>query len=122
MTQITNIRSKATVKWDSDEVCLVTGGAGFIGSYLVRELAHQGKQVVVMDLTPDASYIADCIDKVTFVYGDVADMPHLMAVMADHGVDVVFHLAYMLVPDTHERLGWAIPGLSETGRGTAHSI
>jgi UDP-glucose 4-epimerase len=100
--------SKVTVKWDSDEVCMVTGGAGFIGSHLVRELANQGKQVVVYDMTPDASYIADVMDRVTFVYGDVADAPHLMGVIAEHGVKVIFHLGYMLVPDTHERMGWAI--------------
>jgi len=35
-------------------------------------------------------------------------MPHLTAVMADHRVDVVIHLAYMLVPDSNERMGWAI--------------
>ena len=91
-----------------DEVYLVTGGAGFIGSHLVRELANQGKEVIVFDFTPDASYIADCLDKVTFVYGDVADMSHLIGVMADYKVDVVFHLAYMLVPDSNERMGWAI--------------
>lgn len=109
-----------TVTWDSadnaipmarrssDEVCLVTGGAGFIGSYLVRELVRQGKQVVVYDFTTDTSYIADCVDRVEFVYGDVADKVHLKAVMAEHGVQVVFHLAYMLVPDTAERLETAI--------------
>jgi len=102
-----NMNSK-TVKWDSDEVCLVTGGTGFIGSHLVRELVRQGKRVVVYDFTPDASYIGDCMDKLTFVYGDVADMPHLKAVMAGYGVQVVFHLAYLLVPDTAERLGTAI--------------
>lgn len=96
------------VRWDSDEVCLVTGGAGFIGSHLVRELANQDKKVVVYDFTPDTSYIADCIDRITFVYGDVADMPHLVRVMADYGVNVVFHLAYLLVPDTDSRLNTAI--------------
>jgi nucleoside-diphosphate-sugar epimerase len=106
---------KEAVTWEGDEVCMVTGGAGFIGSHLVRELARQGKKVVAYDFVPDASYIADCVDtdrtsagKVTFVYGDVADMPHLVSVMAEHQVDVVIHLAYMLVPDTVERLGWAI--------------
>ncbi len=97
-----------TVKWDSDEVVLVTGGAGFIGSHIVRELVNQGKKVVVYDFIPDASYIADCLDKVTFVYGDVADMPHLLGVMADHHVGIVFHLAYMLVPDSNDRMNSAI--------------
>lgn len=99
---------KSRVTLPGDEVCLVTGGAGFIGSHLVRELVSQGKKVIVTDITPDARYIADCLDKITFIYGDVADMSHLMSVMADHKVEVVFHLAYMLVPDTHERMGWAI--------------
>ncbi len=98
----------ASVKWEGDEVCLVTGGGGFIGSHLVRELANQGKRVIVYDFTPDASYIADCLDKVTFVYGDMADMSHVMRVITEYGVDIIFHLAYLLVPDTDNRLGTAI--------------
>ena len=100
--------SSKSIKFISDEVCLVTGGAGFIGSHLVRELANQVKKVIAYDIAPNTNYIADCLDKIEYVYGDVADMPHLMSVVADHGVDVIFHLAYMLVPDCDKRTSSAI--------------
>lgn len=100
--------TKAKVVWEGDQVSLVTGGAGFIGSHLVRELVSQNKKVVVYDFTPDTSYIADCLDKITFVYGDVSDMLHLMETMSKYGVTNVFHLAYMLVPDTDNRLATAV--------------
>jgi UDP-glucose 4-epimerase len=96
------------VSWNSDETCLITGGTGFIGSHLVRELSNQGKNVIVFDFNPDTSYIADCLDKVKFVYGDVANMSDLMGVMDGYKVNVAFHLGYMLVPDTNNRTGRAI--------------
>jgi nucleoside-diphosphate-sugar epimerase len=96
------------VLWNSDETCLVTGGAGFIGSHLVRELISQGKNVIAYDSNPDASYLADCMDKVKFVYGDIANMSDLMGVMADNKVNVVFHLGYLTVPDTDNQTYKAI--------------
>jgi dTDP-glucose 4,6-dehydratase len=75
---------------------LVTGGAGFIGSNLVRHLVdHTDAQVTVLDkLTYAASpeALADLPpDRVELVAGDVADSATVEPLVAEH--DTVVHLA-----------------------------
>ena len=70
---------------------IVTGGAGFIGSNLVRLLASRGHEVVVFDnLSSGVRANLDGLD-VRFVEGDVRDASALGAAM--DGADTVFHLA-----------------------------
>ena len=70
---------------------IVTGGAGFIGSNLVRLLASRGHDVVVFDnLSSGVRANLDGLD-VRFVQGDVRDASALGA--AIDGADTVFHLA-----------------------------
>jgi nucleoside-diphosphate-sugar epimerase len=42
----------------------ITGGAGFVGGYVVRALARDGHHVVVFDLTPNQDYLADLLSPV----------------------------------------------------------
>jgi UDP-N-acetylglucosamine/UDP-N-acetyl-alpha-D-glucosaminouronate 4-epimerase len=72
---------------------LVTGGAGFIGSNLVRRLLVRGHEVTVLDnlSSGSAKNLEEVGDRIRFVHGDVRDR-ELLA-QAFQGVDTVFHLA-----------------------------
>lgn len=73
---------------------LVTGGAGFIGTHLVRALAEQGDQVVVLDSVESQVHgqaAPDVPAGVELIVGNVGD-PDLAA-RALKGVDRVVHLA-----------------------------
>jgi len=73
------------------EKYLVTGGAGFIGSNICRELVSQGCFVRVLDnlLTGKKSNLAGIIDRVEFVEADMGDPAVARAAMK--GIDVVLH-------------------------------
>jgi UDP-glucose 4-epimerase len=71
---------------------LVTGGAGFIGSNIVRALVARGTEVVVLDnLSSGHRRNLDALPAVDVVIGDVRDPAAVKRAMA--GIDVVFHLA-----------------------------
>jgi dTDP-L-rhamnose 4-epimerase len=76
--------------------CLITGGAGFIGSHTADLLSQQGHSVRIIDsLEPPVhqrrvkpAYVSN---EYEFIQGSVCDRPSLSRALA--GIDVVFHLA-----------------------------
>ncbi len=77
---------------------LVTGGAGFIGSAVVRLAVSRGHEVVNLD----ALTYAACLENVasvsgsplyTFEQADIRDLPALEAIFQKHQPDAVMHLA-----------------------------
>lgn len=73
---------------------VVTGGTGFIGSNLTRELAHRNRVIVLDDLsTGYLKNIQDIMDsdKIEFIRGSVTDLELLQKVFRN--VDYVFHEA-----------------------------
>jgi dTDP-L-rhamnose 4-epimerase len=73
---------------------LVTGGAGFIGSHLVRRLTEAGADVVVLDSVDEQVHDGrqpELPDGVELVRGDVGDLAAVERAIA--GVDRVVHLA-----------------------------
>jgi len=71
---------------------LVTGGAGFIGSNIVKLLYEEGHSVVVLDsLSSGYRKNLDPFPDVEFIQGDIRD--HIAVARAIQGAEVVFHLA-----------------------------
>src|SRR5947209_353817 len=69
---------------------LVTGGAGFIGSHLVRRLVEQGENVRVLDL-PEVFVGHLPLDRIELLRGDIRDRGAVE--QAVRGCREVYHLA-----------------------------
>ena len=71
--------------------CLVTGGAGFIGSNLVDKLIKDGHEVVIVD-NMSTGKPENVNPNARFILGDIADVDKNWNEIFN-GVDVVFHTA-----------------------------
>src|SRR5437879_3119754 len=72
---------------------LVTGGAGFIGSALVRRLVHNGAVVRVADnfSTGSRDNLAGVLERIELLEGDLIDAD--FARRATTGIEFIFHEA-----------------------------
>ena len=82
------------------QTILITGGAGFIGSHLVRLLVNKypNKHIVNLDLLTYAGNLANLKDvedkpNYTFVKGDIVDADFLDQLFKQYNFDGVIHLA-----------------------------
>jgi len=71
---------------------LVTGGAGYIGSHVVKALGQAGLATVVVD-DLSSGFREFVAPDVPFVQGSILDRDLLVATIADHGVTGVIHVA-----------------------------
>ena len=83
---------------------VVTGGAGFVGSYLVKLLINEGHSVIVIDnlVKGKKSNLESVLDKIEFHEIDIRDYESLKKILKD--IDGVFHQAALtVVQDSFDR-------------------
>lgn len=69
---------------------LVTGGAGYIGSHIVKTLVKNNYEVVVLDnLSTGHNINGDCY----FIYGDITNEEQVLNVFKECPIDLVIHCA-----------------------------
>ena len=98
--------------------CLVTGGAGFLGSHLCDELLRRGNRVICVDNLETGSlrnieHIR--VPEFQFLQADIVE-PYFV----DEPVDVVYHLASPASPIDYLRL--PLHTLKVGSHGTHHTL
>ena len=80
---------------------LVTGGTGFVGSNIVKELASRGHEVVSLDVGPadalNLSYLGDLQSRVTFVTGSILNPSDLESLRQSYEIEKIVHAAVFTV-------------------------
>ncbi|MDZ7647535.1 MAG: NAD-dependent epimerase/dehydratase family protein [Cytophagales bacterium] len=72
--------------------CLVTGGAGFIGAHVSRELLKLGQKVVILD-DLSGGFEENIPQNALFIKGSIADTALLADLFKTYQFDYVYHLA-----------------------------
>jgi UDP-glucose 4-epimerase len=80
---------------------LVTGGMGYVGCRIVRDLVNKGKEVVSLNPSGVSALGREVIgeknlDKVKVIQGDVGDTIRLFNIILEYGIDYIIHAGYLM--------------------------
>lgn len=83
-------------------VYLITGGTGFVGSYVAKELIKRGDKVVAYDfMTSNVMQqilTSEEISEITIATGAITDIARICNLIKEHKVEKIIHLASLLHP------------------------
>ncbi len=81
---------------------MITGGSGFLGTYVTCSLAERGDRVVIFDAVGPAPVLAALTapfeQQIEFVRGQILDLAGLLRAVQQHKVERIFHAAALYDP------------------------
>ena len=88
-----------TSRNSGDDPVLVTGGAGYIGSHVVRQLGAAGENVVILDNL--ITGFRSAVTSGTLIVGDTGDRELVGRLLAEHRIKTILHFAaHTIVPES----------------------
>lgn len=82
-----------------DKPILVTGGAGYIGSHVVRQLGEAGHRVIVLDNL--STGFREAVLHGELIEGDTGDREFITRLLREYDIDSVLHFAaHIVVPES----------------------
>lgn len=82
---------------------LITGGMGFLGIYLARQLLAEEEEVVLFQRRKNLpSAASDLEGKVKIISGDISNWVHVVDAVKKNNVDCIYHVAALLSRDCVE--------------------
>jgi len=82
---------------------LITGGMGFIGTYLAHALLAKGEDVVLFDVITSSPLIKDIKNKIKIVQGDLASWAEVLEVVKQNKIDGIYHTGALLSASAEEK-------------------
>ncbi len=88
----------------SDSTVLVTGGTGFIGSYVIADLLDAGHDAVAYDISTDTEILEELgvADETEVRRGDISDPTDVIRTVKETGATHIVHLAALLTTTARE--------------------
>jgi nucleoside-diphosphate-sugar epimerase len=87
------------------ENILITGGLGFVGSYVSHQLVQDGYQPYLFDISTDTEKIEalGIKTKVKIIHGDITDLTDITRAIGQHNITHIIHLATISLAQSQRR-------------------
>ncbi len=75
---------------------LITGGKGFIGSTIARQLVEQGERPICLDIRGTPGRLTDIIERIELIDGGIPGVDELRRLLEDRRVDQLVHSVFFM--------------------------